>query len=1391
MKIQSFYIFLSLIFCFVHFASAQNIDPIRFNHLTVDHGLSQNSVRCLLQDSKGFMWFGTEEGLNRYDGYSFQVLQNRDGDSTSLSTNDVRSIIEDQHGKIWVGTTHGLNILDRNNSKFIRVQLPIRAGHSVERNFIYSLYEDRDGDIWIGTRDGLYLFHHQESRFEFLDHFLSVPLSQVMSFIQDDTGKIWIGTEEEGLFQVDKDSWVIKNYTGEVARLLPGSDGLVKAEVASILQDRNGIIWVGTYSGLLKGTPLKEQQADGPSYEFEPFFPSLEGFESNLNMIRCMVEDDDGLIWVGTYEGLLILDPQQGNCSGYQHRDDLPFSLSANFIRSIGKDSRGDIWMGTIQGGINVCHRSNFGFEHDLADWARAEMNGQIVQGFSEDAEGNLWVATRDGGLSFIDLELEKITNFAHDPKNKNSLSINKMRCLLTDRSGTVWMGTYYGGLNRYDPKTGRFKQYLHNPGDSLSINEDMINAILEDRNGNIWVATHYGGLDLYDPQMDGFIHFTHDRDNANTLSSNIIVSLFEDKDQNLWIGTRHSGLNRMNLQNREITRFQYTAGKPGTISSNAITAITQDSRGVIWVGTEDAGLNRYDAESGHFENFRKEDKDGLPSDAIHGILEDDKGKLWLSTNKGLCHFDPKGLTFTNHDQTDGLSTNQFIRNAYLKTKNGELLFGSINGFTMFRPEHIGVNNFEPPVYITGFRLFNEEVSIDLKSSPLSRHISETSSITLKNTQSVFSFDYVALNYVRSAKNQYAYRMEGLEEDWNYVGDKRSVDYTTLPPGDYTFQVKASNNSDIWNATGAAINLTILPPWYKTVWAYGIYGIAFAFLLLLYRSYTLQRVKEKHKLKLAKVEKEKVEEINKMKLKFFTDISHELRTPLTLILGPLEQLFEMTKSNSKANRYLSIIRTNAEYLLRLINELLEFRKMEANKMKLDLQKADIGVLANIVRQAFLEQARQNLIDFFLVNNLEESKGLFDIDKVQKILYNLLSNAFKFTAGNKRRQVSLCLSNIKKGTEKFVRLEVIDNGIGIPPEEAKHIFNPFYQGGHKIAHIGASSGIGLALTKRLVELHNGNIQVYSQVDIGTTFVVDLPMETTRHLEKESASTPHHARPLPLAEAIKTNIMATAQSGSIAIGNEESKPLILLTEDNPQMRQYLMDCLEEDYRVIEGTDGQEGWEKALALLPDLIVTDVMMPNSDGVEFCRKLKSDIRTSHIPVIFLTARTALEHRIEGLMTGADAYLTKPFSCKHLQAMIESILTSRRNLWKSFKCGKLSARKENTLGPLDQRFLNSIGKVVEANLKNSDFTVEEFVKEVAMSRSYFHRKLKALTGLSASEFIKDRRLQRAAQLLLENKLTVSEIAYEAGFSSPNYFGRCFRKKYGVNPTEYKERNLLV
>ncbi len=1368
-----------LLFLALHASALWGLsDGLRFTHLSVDDGLSQNSIRSLMQDRRGFMWFGTEEGLNKFNGRSFEVFRNLEADSTSLSANDIRSILEDQKGEIWVGTTDGLNRLDPARGTFTRIDLPKRGDHSSRRNFIYSMFEDKDANIWMGTRDGFYHFNTRDSVFSLVTALGSHQLGQVHCFYEDRQGLMWIGADN-GLYRMNRSRQLIEYYNFELGPTIPTA-------VSSILEDQHGTLWVGTFHGLFRSDTISK--ASLPNRHFRRVQPTLPQLTGNQEMVRCMLLDHDNL-WVGTFDGLLILNIEDGSFRSFQHHQTLPGTLSANFIRSICRDSRGDIWMGTVMGGINVYHRDYSVFESELSDWAYAKMKGRIIHSFAEDAKGNVWVSTRDGGVSYLNLHAKTVVNYFHQPGVSNGLAVNEVRDLLIDDQGRIWMATYFGGVHRLDPKTGQFTVYRVDPDDPLSVNAENQNVIFQDSRGEIWIATHGGGLDRYVPESDGFAHYVHDPEDTSSLSSNIIVNLYEDSRQNLWIGTRHSGLNKMNLRTEEITRYRYDKHMAKSISSDAITAIHQDTYGALWIGTEDAGLNRWNEVQQGFEHFRIQD--GLPSDAIHGIQEDEKGMLWLSTNKGLSHFDYEKRTFINYDQTDGLPSNQFSRLACTKTSDRSLMFGSINGFTIFRPEHILKNNYVPPVYITDFKLFNQEVPIGGKRSPLQKDISETTEITLRNDQSVFSLEFVALNYLFGSKNQFAYKLEGLDENWNYIGTRNSVDFTTLPHGDYVFRVKAANNSNVWNEVGASIKITVLPPWYKTWWAYLIYATSLIGLLLLYRYNTLVRLRERNKLHLAQTEKEQITELNNAKLQFFTNISHDLRSPLTLILGPLENLFQLAKGQPKMLKLLSYIRNNAEYLLRLINELLEFRKAEVGVTTLHTARRDLIPLLREIEQAFQEKAAANFVDFQLSLHEKEVVGQFDEDLIRKALYNLLSNAFEHTAKDGTGKIILGVSCRECEDNRTCHISVSDNGIGIPQDRIERIFDPFFQIDRGDVDKKKGFGIGLALTKRLIAMHNGQIQVESNYGEGSVFLIEIPVveDVDQHSELIEQTS--------IIDFSMTSTNTLDQMDAVIKEDLSSlpgyrKPVVLVVEDNEEMQSYLFDCLSSNYTVLQALNGLEGFDLAISDHPDLVISDIMMPGMDGIGFCHKMKQDIHTSHIPLIFLSARSSMETRIKGIMTGADSYLTKPFSYNHLHAVIENLLMNRKQLWKSYKYhGRLPKRREQTLGPLDRRFLRQLEEVAEKHIKDTEFSVEQFAREMTMSRSYFHRKLKALTGLSASEFIKETRLKNAIRFLEENQLTISEIAYEVGFSSPNYFGRCFRNKYGMSPTEYKDDGLAV
>lgn len=1358
---------------------AQPTSSLRFSHLSVDDGLSQNSVRCILQDRKGFMWFGTEEGLNRYDGYDFHSYQNVQNDTTSLSASDIRSMIEDQEGNLWVGTTEGLNVLDRYQDSFRRVSLLTGSNKTAKKNFIFSLYEDRQGDIWVGTRNGFFWYHKSSQQFTYYGEEILEEKVEVRAFSEDAKGDILIGSNL-ALYKLYKTQNTIKRYLIREGESYPH-------DISNIIKTKDDHIWIGTFGGLFEATLLSSSGTADAEFQFTPYYFSPGDSSLHKNMIHSMTEDDQGNLWLGAFDGLFVFNTTTKAFSNFHYQKSVPGSLSADFIMSAYTDQRGDIWLGTFMGGINVYHQNNSGFEHPLKDRIGSEMKGQFISSFAETPEGNLWMATTDGGLSFMDRSTGVLTNYRHDESKENSLAINDVRDIVLDDDGKLWIATYFGGLNCFDPVSQRFQRFTSNQADPGSISRLDLNVIFKDKRGRIWIGLQGGGVDLYDKKQGHFLHFKHDPDSDNSISSNIVVDLFEDQADHLWIATRHSGVNRLDLKTLKITRFRHDRLDSNSISSDAVTHTFQDSKGRIWMGTRDAGLNLFDPETEHFTSYRK--SHGLPSDAIHGMLEDDAGYLWLSTNQGLSRFSPTTEEVVNFDKSDGLNSNQFLERSCLKLQTGELLFGGVKGFTLFDPQRLNKNTFVPPIVITNFRLFNQEVAIQPQKGPLTKPIDETQTITLRNNQSVLSFDFVALNYLYPSKNQYAYRLVGLSDDWNFIGDKRTVDFTTLPPGDYTFEVKASNNSGVWNEVGTAIGLTILPPWYASWWAWLIYGVIFVLLLLAYRYYTLQRLNEKHKLHLAKMERDQIEEMHRMKLRFFTEVSHELRTPLTLILGPVEKMYEWAKKNEEMSAYLASITTNCNYLLKLITELLDFRKMEEGKMELDLQKVDILPLVKSVQKSFLPIAIKQKVDFSVTFSAKQIEAWVDIDKLQKVLYNLISNAFKFTDDQGNGKVSVQLDVKRKNQEAWVQIKVEDNGSGIPPSEQDKIFNPFYQAKTKPKEGIMGSGIGLALSKRLIELHQGEIQLCSREKQGTCFTIELPLESAVSIDRGQTAPPQQAvttQPAlsQIPEELSRKPVLSFAPPKLA---DTAKPHLLLVEDNTSMRHFLINCLSENYEITAAQDGDKGWQKLLAKPADIIISDVMMPTMDGIAFCQKLKNDIRTSHIPVVFLSAKAGPESQVKGLVTGADAYLTKPFSVKHLEATLTSLLDNRKKIWEAFNQGQFSIRQEQALGPIDQKFLARVSKTIDENMGDPDFSIEQFAREVAMSRSHFHRKLKKLTGLSAGELLMRARLKKAAFLLQENQLTITEVAFRIGFAAPNYFAKCFRKMYGVAPTKYRKQ----
>ncbi len=1368
-----FYILLMGTHCLVR---AQKPD-LRFQHINALQGLSHGFTRQIIQDHEGYMWFATADGLNKYDGYKMTVYRNDPDDPHSLTANDVLTLFEDSRRNLWVGTNKGLNVYVRDQDHFASVG-------EIGDAFITGTLEDRNGDVWVSTRKELYQYDRAQRRFARFP-FLGAAKGNIACLFEDRRGTFWLGTFG-GLAVLDRATHAVRPQPH-----IPVKD------VSCLYEDRRGDLWVGSrVMGLLRYRP-----ADGTSVRYR------DELKIPNHAVLAVAEDSLGRLWIGTENGgLSLFDPATGCFYQYLTNPADPASLCFNTVYAITTDRDRNVWLATFAGVERV---KNDKFTHVRSDFlSRNSLGSNHILSFCEDHLGTLWIGTDGEGLDRYDPKTRTFTHYKHDPGNPRSISSNAVTYLKEDRQGDLWIGTWGGGLNRFDRATGAFTRFRNDPEDPRSIGNDNIVHIYEDSRDNLWVGIG-SGIELLDRRTGTFTHYSQLF--PNTLLASYPGDILEDRSGTLWIGT-YDGLCVLDRDRRTVRPFRHDDKDRTTLSSNVINTLFEDRRGNLWVGTT-GGLNRLDRRRGTFRAFGV--KDGLPSDAVYGILEDAQGFLWISTSNGVSRFDPAGKTFKNYGTDDGLQGNEFKQNAFLKLKNGQMLFGGNNGYNVFNPLRITDNPTVPPVRITDFKLFNKPVPIAGKGSPLSRHISQTRELVLSHKLSVISFGFAALGYCYPEKNQYAYKLEGLEEDWNYVGNRREATYTSLDPGEYVFSVKASNNDGVWNATGASVRITITPPFWQTWWfRLLLLGACAVVVHLLIKARTRRLQKQKEVLKklvrrktrevvvqnkhLARVnlalsaQKEeillqqhellqmsaRVKEADEKKLNFFTNISHEIRTPLTLILGPAERLVEGTGGAPKLNGEATLLYKNAHRLLKLVNELMDFNKLDHGQMKVQAGRGDVvGCCAQVVA-AFAAAAEKKQVALRFVPAVGEYYTWFDAGKLEVVLFNLLSNAFKFTPEGGEIRVEL---GLQKGPEGF-EVAVSDTGIGMEQDELARIFDRYYQIGSGLAQ-PQGAGIGLAYSQELVKLLGGTIAVASCPGEGTTFRVWLPALAPARPESSPKAGPLPERKAAFSPQVLVDLPTAFPADPGAEPWVPEQPRVLVIDDHADMRAYIRSCLAGQFAVCEAADGQEGLAVAKAQLPKLIISDVMMPTVDGVAFCQRIKEDIAVSHIPVILLTAKTSVETQLDGFRNGADDYITKPFNETVLLARIHNLIRSRDRLRESFREKIVLDPREITVSSADETFLQKALSVVESNLHNAGFGVADLVKEIGMSRSLVYLKLKELLNHSPAEFIKITRLKRACQLLREKKHRVSDVCYLVGFTDPHYFTISFKKFFHKTPSE--------
>lgn len=1357
--------FLTLfILLFVNSVFAQ----LSFDHLSITSGLSQSTVLSICKDSRGYMWFGTRDCLNRYDGRRIKVYKTDPDNPASISGNDyIYAINEDQAKNLWIGTQNGLNRYIPETDSFERIPFSLKNKSSISDIIVLSISNGNNGRIWFGTNNGVSLLKNPFSR-DFIKYYSKDGLAgdAVYAVLEDSKGNVWVGTTKGlTLMTPAKGKYVFTSFAYSASN----TNSISSNSIKTIAEDKNGNIWIGTETeGLNLYVPHTKSFI---RFKYDP----LNNNSISNNNIRKIIVNKDGDLWIATMNGLNIMDPDDHKFVVYKHDSERNKSLSDNSIKDIYQDNHGSVWVGTMFGGVNVNHLNTVPFVVEKHSKYRNSISSDIISVIEGDSNGNLWIGTEGQGLNFYNVNSKTYTHYFNNPLDGSSLSSNTIKSIFKDSKGQIWIGLFQGGLEMFLPSTGKFKHYKPDPKNPNSISHGYVSSITEDKQGRLWVGTSSKGLNVFDSNTQSFTHITSESPSAKfKLSSSYIRVVYADSKNNLWVGTAN-GLNLLPNNSDEFKFFYKNHDDKNSLQSNHINCVKEDSKGNIWIGSYHGGLSLYRPKTGTFITFNI--ASGLASDNIIDILEDNEGYLWISTDRGLSKFDLKKKIFKNYTTRDGLPANEFNYHSAYKDKNGKLYFGSYNGLVSFTPQEIEENKNIPKIAFSELKLFNKPVVINGPDNLLNQDISVTKEITFKASQNIFTIEFLALNYIKPDRNKFAYILEGFEKEWNYV-NVPSATYTNLPAGTYNFLVKASNNDGLWNNTPAKLIIKILPPLWRTWWAYLFYFFFSVAILFFVIRFFRRQARLETELYYEHLNNENLQKLYQIKLDFFTRISHEIRTPLTLIFAPLENLIQYTSENKVINKQLLQIKKNSDRLLRLISELLDFRKIESGNMNIMVSEQDIVSFCLDIFNSFKNLAAEKNIEFTFSSENETSQVYFDNAQMEKVVFNLLSNALKYTPDGGKVHLSI------NEEDNFVNIMVTDNGIGIPQEDQDKIFTNFYQ----VSNTAAKKegwGIGLALVKNIIEQHNGEISISSEPEKEdakgkTTFKVRLrkgsEVFNENQIIKESFQ----------RESLKQDVISDNFKENIVeeIANIERVHTILIVEDNDELRAFIKESLEKHYFILEGDNGLSGWEIAIEQIPDIIISDVTMPVMDGFELCTKLKNEVSTSHIPVIMLTAMAANMHQVDGLEAGADIYLTKPFSIQVLELSVKNVLASREALKEKYsRQVMLMPRKVEIQSP-DEKFLNKLMQLVEDNMEDPDFNVGSLVNDIGMSQTVLYKKIKALTGMSITDFIKSQRLKRAAQLLLENKLNISEVAYAVGFNDRKYFSKEFKKQFGKAPTDY-------
>lgn len=1369
-KLGFFISFMLFNFTLLSATEEEVIYNLKFKQLSAPHLLPTNEVQKVYQDRDGFIWFATRNGLCQYNGYETTLYKSNLYSPDLLTTNSITCLVDDNNNNLWIGTSEGLNVMDKRTGEIKKYKAP-----SISNNVVSALCVTRDNTLWVGTDNGLCRYVSEKDTFvvcgdEFGDGRLRYVT--IKSLLEDSDGDLWIGTWAQGLFRYSPSTDKVVVY--------PKINEQYSSHV--IYEDSNKDIWVGSWGyGLFKLRNPKDME--NVSYQS---FLHENGDDSSLsdNIVYDIAEDiNTHTLWVGTRSGLSILRLDESSSFINYKSGKSDYRIPSDEVNSIMRDSQKNMWIGAIGGGVLMADTRQPAFALHTLNFGNEDIPVTSVRTLFADSDQNLWIGVGTYGLACREYVTGELKMYSHIPEFSGVKDLPTLFAVVQrKKSGDIWFGMYNGGIYVY--RKGEKVKHLTTKN-SAFLTSDCVSALYEDYEGNCWVGTRGGiGVRL----SDGTDYRFETMNFNDSLSAGWIYvrDIVKDMDNSIWLATSNFGVIHITGDVRQPSTLKYEnySFHNRKLITNTVLCMHIDRFGRLWAGTEGGGLCLYNRSTGQFEE--KTRTYSIPGDVIVSIEEDKSGNLWLGTVSGLVklYVAAVGNDFSTRIYTsaDGLQDN-FIVNSSC-SRDGELFFGGHKGYNSFFPDKMEIPSQETNFLITDIKIFNHSfknlpVELQQKISPVMP--TYTSKIELPYKYNNFSIEFAALTYKNPELNRYAYRLQNFDRDWQYTdADRRFAYYNNLPSGTYTFQLKATNENGEWSGYVREFTVVVLPPFWATWWAYLLYMVLVLVIgVLIYRTIK-KRILLQNALRLREMEKAKAEELNHAKLQFFTNITHELLTPLTIISATVDELKTQAPSH---NDLYTVMNSNIQRLIRLLQQILEFRKAETGNLKLRVSPGDLAAFVRTGTESFKPLVKKRKIHFSLLCDPESIVGYFDIDKLDKIMYNLLSNAAKYNKEDGFIQVTL---SYDEEDREFVLLRVKDNGKGISKEKQATLFKRFYEGDYrKFNTIG--TGIGLSLTKDLVTLHGGTISVESEVDHGTEFIVRIPIERSYYDEEQIDDEVISLRQTTIDyEDTPEDVIAEVQELATKANS------ILLVEDNEELLNLMTKLLGREYNVFTAENGKEGIIVLENEDVDLIVSDIMMPEMDGIEFCKYVKGHLEISHIPVILLTAKNKEEDRAEAYEIGADAFISKPFNLTVLHARIRNLLKYKARMAHDFKNQIVFEVKDLNYTSLDEDFIQRAINCVNNHLEDPNFDQAQFADEMLTSKSTLYKKLKSLAGLNTSSFIRNVRLKAACRIMEEKgiNIRVSELAYAVGFNDPKYFSSCFKKEFGMLPSEYIERFII-